>query len=82
MTVEERVMAILVERLGVDEKEVKPDALLVDDLGANSLDLVEVVMALEEEFDFNVPDEDAEGIGTFADVVAYVKMKTAAAQES
>ncbi|MDP3779105.1 MAG: acyl carrier protein [bacterium] len=82
MTVEEHVTAILVEQLGVEEKEVTPDASLIDDLGADSLDLVEVIMALEEEFDLDIPDEDSEGIATFADVVAYVKNKTATTQES
>ncbi len=82
MTVEERVTAILVEQLGVEDKDVTAEASLTDDLGADSLDLVEVIMALEEEFDLDIPDEDSEGIATFTDIVTYVKTKTPAPQES
>jgi len=62
--IEERVKKIIVEQLGVDEAEVKNEASFVDDLGADSLDTVELVMALEEEFDIEIPDEDAEKITT------------------
>ena len=62
--IEERVKKIIVEQLGVKEEEVKPEASFVDDLGADSLDTVELVMALEEEFDTEIPDEEAEKITT------------------
>jgi len=62
-----------VEQLGVDEEEVTPDASFVDDLGADSLDTVELVMALEEHFDIQIPDEDAEKIVTVGDAVQYIK---------
>ena len=60
MSVEEKVKEIIVDQLGVDEKQVKSEASFIDDLGADSLDTVELVMALEEEFDIEIPDEDAE----------------------
>ena len=63
-SIEEKVKHIIVEQLGVDEAEVKPEAHFVDDLGADSLDVVELVMALEEEFGVEVPEEDLEGIQT------------------
>lgn len=62
MSIEERVKKIIVEQLGVKEDEVKPEASFVEDLGADSLDTVELVMALEEEFDIEIPDEEAEKI--------------------
>ena len=65
MSIEERVKKIIVEQLGVKEEEVKPEASFVEDLGADSLDTVELVMALEEEFDIEIPDEEAEKITTF-----------------
>ena len=71
--VEERVKEIIVEQLGVDEEEVTPDASFVDDLGADSLDTVELVMAFEEEFDLEIPDEDAEKIATVGDAISYIK---------
>ena len=71
--IEERVKKIIVEQLGVDEAEVKNEASFVDDLGADSLDTVELVMALEEEFDCEIPDEEAEKISTLAQAVAYVE---------
>ncbi|MGI9336803.1 MAG: acyl carrier protein [Gammaproteobacteria bacterium] len=71
-TVEERVKQIVVEQLGVKEEEVSPDASFVDDLGADSLDTVELVMALEEEFNCEIPDEEAEKITTVAQAIAYI----------
>ncbi len=68
---EERVKQIIVEQLGVDEAEVTPSASFVDDLGADSLDTVELVMAFEEAFEIEIPDEDAEKIRTVQDAVTY-----------
>jgi acyl carrier protein len=73
--VAERVQAIIVEQLGVDEKEVTESASFIDDLGADSLDTVELVMAFEEEFDLEIPDEDAEEITTVRDAVTYIEEK-------
>ncbi len=70
--IETRVKKIVVEQLGVKEEEVTTDASFVDDLGADSLDTVELVMALEEEFETEIPDEDAEKIITIKDAVKYV----------
>ncbi len=70
--VDEKVKQIIVEQLGVDEGEVTPSASFVDDLGADSLDTVELVMAFEEAFDIEIPDEDAEKIRTVADAVDYI----------
>ncbi|MBK2124480.1 acyl carrier protein, partial [Fangia hongkongensis] len=70
-TIHERVNAIIVEQLGVKEEEVKAEASFIDDLGADSLDTVELVMALEEEFDTEIPDEEAEKIKTVQDVYNY-----------
>ena len=72
MSVEERVKKIIVEQLGVNAEEVAGDKAFVDDLGADSLDTVELVMAFEEEFDIEIPDEDAEKIGTVGDAVQYI----------
>jgi acyl carrier protein len=71
-SVEERVKQIIVEQLGVDEGEVTPTASFVDDLGADSLDTVELVMAFEESFGIEIPDEDAEKIATVKDAVDYI----------
>jgi acyl carrier protein len=71
-TVEERVKKIVVEQLGVKEEEVTKEASFVDDLGADSLDTVELVMALEEEFETEIPDEDAEKITTVAQASEYI----------
>jgi len=71
-SVEERVKQIIVEQLGVDEAEVTPNASFVDDLGADSLDTVELVMAFEEAFEIEIPDEDAEKIRTVQDAVTYI----------
>lgn len=69
----ERVKELVVEQLGVDADEVTPEASFVDDLGADSLDIVELVMAFEEEFDIEIPDEDAEKIQSVGDAVKYIK---------
>lgn len=71
-SVEERVKKIVVEQLGVGEEQVKPEASFVDDLGADSLDTVELVMALEEEFDTEIPDEEAEKITTVQQAIDYI----------
>lgn len=71
--VEEKVRKIVCDQLGVSEEEVTPDASFIDDLGADSLDLVELVMALEEEYDMEISDEEAEKIRTVQDVVNYIE---------
>ena len=71
-SVEERVKQIIVEQLGVDETEVTPKASFVDDLGADSLDTVELVMAFEEAFEVEIPDEEAEKIRTVKDAIDYI----------
>lgn len=71
-TIEERVKKIIVEQLGVKEEEVKPEASFENDLGADSLDTVELVMALEEEFETEIPDEEAEKIKTVQAAIDYV----------
>lgn len=76
MDVQERVKQIIVEQLGVGEEEVVPEASFVNDLGADSLDTVELVMAFEESFDIEIPDEDAEKIQTVQDAVNYVVAHT------
>jgi acyl carrier protein len=73
---EERVKKIIIEQLAVDAAEVTPQAQFVQDLGADSLDTVELVMALEEEFDIEIPDEDAEKIKTVGEAVTYIKEKS------
>lgn len=75
-TVEERVKKIVVEQLGVKEEEASHEASFVDDLGADSLDTVELVMALEEEFETEIPDEDAEKIATIQQAIDYIKART------
>ena len=72
-----RLKDIVANQLGVDQGEVVPEARILDDLGADSLDVVELVMALEETFDIVVPDEDVEGLETVADVQSYIASKTA-----
>ncbi|MGM3307733.1 acyl carrier protein [Anabaena sp. WFMT] len=74
----ERVQSIVVEQLEIDAEKVVPNATFTDDLGADSLDIVELVMALEEEFEIEIPDEDAEKILTVQDVVNYIKNHVAA----
>jgi acyl carrier protein len=71
--VEDKIRKIICEQLDVPEKDVVPEASFVDDLGADSLDQVELIMAMEEEFDVSIPDEDAEKIGTVQDAIDYVK---------
>lgn len=73
MSIEERVKKIIVEQLGVKEEDVKPEASFVEDLGADSLDTVELVMALEEEFDIEIPDEEAAKITTVQSAIDYVQ---------
>jgi acyl carrier protein len=77
MDIEKRVKEIIVEQLGVNESEVTPEAKFVDDLGADSLDLVELVMALEEEYNMELSDEDAEKIQTVGDAIEYIKAHAA-----
>ncbi|HOW58845.1 MAG TPA: acyl carrier protein [Candidatus Omnitrophota bacterium] len=76
MGVQEKITEIIVEQLGVKPEEVVPEASFVDDLGADSLDTVELVMAFEEEFGAEIPDEDAEKIQTVGDAVKYIEEKT------
>jgi acyl carrier protein len=77
MALEERVKEIIAEQLGVSKEEVAPEASFIDDLGADSLDIVELVMAMEEEFDIEIPDEDAEKIQTIGDAITYVRERAA-----
>lgn len=74
-TIEERVKDVVVAQLGVDPSEVKPEASFIDDLGADSLDTVELVMALEEEFGIEIPDDEAEKIKTIGEAVEHIKAK-------
>src|SRR6476619_4719788 len=76
MAVEQKVKQIIVEQLGVDENQVDNTASFVDDLGADSLDIVELVMAFEEAFELEIPDEDAEKIATVKDAIDYIEAKT------
>ena len=78
MAVQDRITDIIVEQLGVKREEVTPEASFVDDLGADSLDTVELVMALEEEFRIEIPDEDAEKIQTVGDAIKYIDEKCSA----
>ena len=71
--IESRVKAIIVDKLGVDESEVKPEASFTNDLGADSLDTVELIMEFEKEFDVAIPDDKAEKIGTVADAISYIE---------
>ena len=72
----ERVRKVVVEQLEVKEEQVTPEASFMDDLGADSLDVVELVMGLEEEFDIEIPDEDAEKIATVQNAITYIEEKT------
>lgn len=76
MSVEDKVKKIIAEKLGVDLEEVVPEASFVDDLGADSLDLVELIMSMEEEFDTDISDEDAEKIQTVQDAISYIKAQS------
>ncbi len=78
MAADEKVKAIIAEQLGVKLEEVTPDASFIDDLGADSLDTVELVMALEEEFGIEIPDEDAEKMSKVSDAIKYIEEKVAA----
>ena len=71
----DKIKSIVVDHLGVDEDQVTEDASFVDDLGADSLDTVELIMAFEEEFDIEIPDEDAQKIKTVKDVIEYIESK-------
>ena len=75
MGVEEKVKEIISEQLGVKKEEIKPESSFIDDLGADSLDTVEVVMALEEEFGIEIPDEDAEKMATVGEAIKYIEDK-------
>jgi acyl carrier protein len=75
MSVEQKVKEIIVEQLGVDADEVTPEASFTDDLGADSLDIVELVMAFEEEFGIEIPDEDAEKIQRVQEAIAYIAQR-------
>ena len=77
-TLEQKVRVVVAEQLGVELSEVRPDASILDDLGADSLDVVEMVMSLEEAFDIEVPDEDVGSIRTIGDVERYVSARAAA----
>jgi len=76
MSTEQRIIEIIVKQLDLDEKEVTSDATFIDDLGANSLDIVEMIMAIEEAFGLEIPDEDVEDITSVQDVIDYIKQKT------
>ncbi len=78
MAVEEKIKAIIAEQLGVKPEEVTPKASFVDDLGADSLDTVELIMALEEEFGIEIPDEEAEKMKTVGDAIKYIEEKASA----
>jgi acyl carrier protein len=75
--IEDKVIDIIVDKLGVDRSEVTPEAVFVDDLGADSLDLVELIMAMEEEFGTEIADEDAEKLRTVQDVISFIKARAA-----
>ena len=76
MSVEEKVKRIIIDQLGVDEKEVTPEASFIEDLGADSLDLTELIMAMEEEFDIEIADEEAQKLLKVKDALAYIESKT------
>ena len=75
--VQEKIKSIIAEQLGVKPEEVTPQASFIEDLGADSLDTVELVMALEEEFGIEIPDEDAEKMSTVVDAIKYIEEKSA-----
>lgn len=74
--IEERVRSIISDQLGVSEEEVKPESKFIEDMGADSLDIVELIMAMEEEFEVEIPDEEAEKIRNVNDVVTFLKNNT------
>lgn len=78
MAAEEKIKSIIAEQLGVKVEEIKPESSFIEDLGADSLDTVELVMALEEEFGIEIPDEDAEKMTTVGEAVKYIEEKVAA----
>lgn len=71
-----KITSIIVDKLGVDEDDINPEASFTNDLGADSLDTVELIMELEKEFDITIPDEDAENIATVGDAISYVEKAT------
>ena len=75
MSAEEKIKSIIAEQLGVKKEEIKPESSFIDDLGADSLDTVELVMALEEEFGIEIPDENAEKMTTVGDAIKYIEEK-------
>jgi acyl carrier protein len=76
MNVADKIKEAIIDKLGVEESQITPEASFIDDLGADSLDTVELIMALEEEFDLEIPDEDAEGLTTVKAVIDYIEDKT------
>ncbi|MBN2543461.1 acyl carrier protein [bacterium] len=76
MDIESRIKKIIVEQLGRNPEEITPTASFIDDLGADSLDTVELIMAFEEEFNIEIPEEDAENISTVGDTINYIRKKT------
>ncbi|MBM4280462.1 MAG: acyl carrier protein [Deltaproteobacteria bacterium] len=72
MSVENRVKSIIADQLGISEEQIKPESKFIEDLGADSLDIVELIMAMEEEFQTEIPDEEAEKIRTVGDAISYV----------
>jgi acyl carrier protein len=77
MDVEAKVKEIIMDKLGVEDSQITPEASFTNDLGADSLDIVELVMGFESEFDISIPDDDAEKIGTVGDATSYLKEKVA-----
>jgi acyl carrier protein len=82
MALEDRISELIVDQLGVTKEEIVPEASFIDDLGADSLDIVELVMAMEETFDIEIPDDDAEKIQTIGDALTYVKERVGVAAEA
>jgi acyl carrier protein len=76
MSVENRVKSIIADQLGIAEEQIKPESKFIEDLGADSLDIVELIMAMEEEFQTEIPDEEAEKIRTVGDAIGYVSSHT------